>query len=426
MVLRYDQLNKLVLELGEMLTGAQLQDVIMMDSYLFLQFYKKGPVALGLYLQPNEPSLGVIYEEIKKKKPIVKPIVLFLRAHAKNKILKKMWMNEAEGRIVYFRFENSESYCEMSWVLIPRSLNVIVKTEDKSISMKPVKELPPALKMENQPELFDVNNYLDQWVTRFQNPLKLKTASADQTLKKKARNIEKKKLAIEHLDSDLNKLIVPWANIGDFLKTYQSIDVPEDWKLYIQSDASLAQNIQNCFEQAKYQEKKRLALTEKIEHLKSELIALSSEGSEAIVKSQKNEERQSVGSVFMQKAGAKGRKLVLNEQIEAVIGKTAKDNLALLRKAQAWDLWLHLKDYPSAHAIIRRPRGKNVDYLDILKVGEWVLRESKAGLVLEPGDKFEIVVAECRHVKPIKGDKIGRVIYQNEQSYTLKIRSPAK
>jgi hypothetical protein len=422
MVLRYYQLLKLVLELEKILIGAQLQDVMMMDSYLFLQFYKKGPVALGLSYLANEPSIGLIFEELKRKKIIIKPIILFLRAHAKNKILKKIWMNENEGRIVYFRFESSEAYCEMQWVLIPRSVNVIIRIEGKSISMRPTKELPPALKMDDHSEQFNVDNYLDQWLFKFNNPLQSQNTNESQLLKRKERNIEKKKSAIQHLESDLNKFVIPWAEIGDFLKTYQSIDVTEDWKSYILVDAGLASNIQNCFEQAKHQEKKRQSLVEKIEYLKKELFALESESAIEITHSSKNADRQSVGSVFMQKAGAKGRKLILNENSEAVIGKSAKDNLALLRKAQAWDLWIHLKDYPSAHAIIRRPRNKNVNYLDILKVAEWVLRESRARAQIEVGDKYEIVAVECRYVKPIKGDKVGRVIYQNEQNYTLKIK----
>jgi hypothetical protein len=349
-----------------------------------------------------------------------------LRAHAKNKLLKKIWLDENEGRVVHFLLENSESYCEMIWVLIPRALNVIIKTKEKSISLNPIKILPPALKMEDQSKDFDVNTYFDSWVFCYNHPQKVSVVAADVSVKRREKNLEKKKNAIQILESELAKANIPWSSVGDFLKTYQSLEVPEDWVSYINDQVSLSQNIQNCFEQFKYQEKKRSSLNERIIHLQKELDELlveNSEGKNSRIESKVIEEKQkaSVGSLFLQKAAAKGRKLALNVNTEAVIGKSAKDNLALLRKAQAWDLWLLVKDFPGAHAIIRRPRNFNVDYQDLLKVGEWVLRESKLTSSIEPGDKYDIIVAECRYVKPLKGDKLGRVTFQNEKIYTIRI-----
>jgi predicted ribosome quality control (RQC) complex YloA/Tae2 family protein len=185
---------------------------------------------------------------------------------------------------------------------------------------------------------------------------------------------------------------------------------------------SLSQNIQNCFEQAKSQDKKRKSLTEKILHLNKEIAELMSENSTHSRKVDESVHKVSAGSLFLQKAEAKGRKLALNANVEAVVGKSGKDNLALLRKAQAWDLWLHLKDFPGAHAIIRRPRNFNVDYQDLVKVGEWVLRESRLASSVVAGEKYEIIVVECRHVKPIKGDKLGRVSFQNEKIFTIKTK----
>jgi predicted ribosome quality control (RQC) complex YloA/Tae2 family protein len=422
MVLRFDQLQKVVEEINSMLIGTQLQDVMMMENYLFLQFYRKGTMNLGLYLQSNEPALGIIFDELKKKKTIIKPIVLFLRAHAKNKMLKKIWMDEQEGRVVHFLLENSESQCEMIWVMVPRALNVIVKSGEKSISLRPVKVLPPALKMDNQAEGFDVNAYFDSWVYHYEQPLKANQNAVEVIAKRKEKNIEKKKQAIKNLESELAKADIPWKSIGDFLKTYQSLDVPDDWVNHINQQLSLSQNIQDCFDQSKSQEKKRISIREKIMHLNKEVEVLLGEDLQESGKSAEAERKTSVGSQFLQKAAAKGRKLALSTNTEAVVGKSAKDNLALLRKAQAWDLWLHLKDFPGAHAIIRRPRNYNVDHQDLLKVGEWVLRESKLSSSIEPGDKYDIIVVECRYVKPIKGDKLGRVTFQNEKTFTIRIQ----
>jgi predicted ribosome quality control (RQC) complex YloA/Tae2 family protein len=223
--------------------------------------------------------------------------------------------------------------------------------------------------------------------------------------KRKEKNLAKKKQASLILQEELDKTNRPWSDIGDYLKSYQTLEVPAEWSEYINRQLNLAQNIQNCFEQAKSQAKKRLSLEEKLRHLRNEIENLLNPNSVPNISPREKDSKPSMGSLFLQKAEAKGRKLVLNTNVEAVVGKSGKDNLALLRKAQAWDLWVHLKDFPGAHAIIRRPRNANINYQDILKVGEWVLRESKLTNSVESGEKFDI----------------GRVSYQNEKTYTISI-----
>jgi predicted ribosome quality control (RQC) complex YloA/Tae2 family protein len=106
----------------------------------------------------------------------------------------------------------------------------------------------------------------------------------------------------------------------------------------------------------------------------------------------------------------------------AYMGRSAKDNLALLRSAQAWDLWLHLKDYPSAHVIIRRPRGQEISQEEIARTARWLAQEATASKrELRAGDTFEIQFAECRYVRPIKGDRLGRVTVLNPKVLRLKL-----
>ncbi|NJL25746.1 MAG: hypothetical protein HC902_11610 [Calothrix sp. SM1_5_4] len=39
------------------------------------------------------------------------------------------------------------------------------------------------------------------------------------------------------------------------------------------------------------------------------------------------------------------------------------------------------------------------------------------------GERFHVLVAECRHVRPIKGDKLGRVTYRDERVLIYRIPS---
>src|SRR5262249_19127485 len=122
------------------------------------------------------------------------------------------------------------------------------------------------------------------------------------------------------------------------------------------------------------------------------------------------------------KSKIKTRKLDLEGGRLAYMGASAKDNLALLRAAQPWDLWLHLKDYPGAHVILRRLRGKEVPTAEIQRVARWLASETQASKrELRPGDVFEVQVAECRYVRPIKGDRIGRVTVGEHKVLRIKL-----
>jgi predicted ribosome quality control (RQC) complex YloA/Tae2 family protein len=104
------------------------------------------------------------------------------------------------------------------------------------------------------------------------------------------------------------------------------------------------------------------------------------------------------------------------------VGRSSRDNLALLRKARAWDFWLHLKDVPSAHAILQREKNQHLKDQDLNKAGKWLVEQSfRLKKEKYQGQRFEVVFAECRYVRPIKGDKVGRVTYQKGGSFSVQM-----
>lgn len=177
-------------------------------------------------------------------------------------------------------------------------------------------------------------------------------------------------------------------------------------------------NLQNCFKQAKLLRQKRAGTLARSEKLQNEIADLEKDLAKH-PEAQVQQKSESKVSLLLEKTGSKGRRLQLENGLEAVIGKSAADNLAILRRAQAWDLWMHLKDYPGAHAIILRPRGKEVGGETIQKVAEWLIRESLSNQKIQWGSQYGVVVAECRFVRPIKGDRLGRVTYHNPQVYSF-------
>ena len=113
---------------------------------------------------------------------------------------------------------------------------------------------------------------------------------------------------------------------------------------------------------------------------------------------------------------AQGRTLRIRDDLTAVAGKSAADNLKILRKARAWDLWFHMRDYPSSHAVLFRNKSAKVNDKDLFTVAVWFVRNHLGSKAAQhAGEKFSLVVVECRHVKPIKGDKIGRVTFHDER-----------
>ena len=116
------------------------------------------------------------------------------------------------------------------------------------------------------------------------------------------------------------------------------------------------------------------------------------------------------------------RKLVLDEAIglNCWMGKSAADNLRLLRQSKSWDLWIHLKDFPSAYAIIQKNKDQKISDEMLRQSAQWLVKEGSKNKDVD-GLKTTVVIVECRHVRPIKGDKIGRVTYHNAREMLITI-----
>ncbi|MBY0386123.1 DUF814 domain-containing protein, partial [bacterium] len=107
----------------------------------------------------------------------------------------------------------------------------------------------------------------------------------------------------------------------------------------------------------------------------------------------------------------------------AFIGKSAEDNLKILRKSKAWHLWLHIKDLPGSHGIIAFDKSVKVPLEIVREVALWVVEQSLSAKQRESwkGVKCDVIYCECRFVTPIRGDKLGRVTFKNEKAISISI-----
>lgn len=403
------ELEELCLHLEKKMTGAQLQEVWVNDTGLLFQFYLKGLHYLLLDLGQQCPLLldFPVRPAFVKGRP--KPVSLFLNSHGLDLLWKAIVLKPEYGRVLEIHLGNQQKSLVLEVRLIPKQANLILESESKTISWLKPKELDhhtSEVKADARSLEMIRQEYLVQKKAN-------KVTSADPVLqweKQKKKNLDKKIKALESLEvNKASQEEEKWRSLGAWLQ-YPQGECPEESLLVKIKEMPKAQQVQTCFDKAKQIVHKRQGQSERIEILKKEIQELEKQ-------KYKPPSLQKTKKDFMVAAKATGRTLELAVNLKAYLGKSAADNLSLLRKARAWDLWFHLKDYPGAHAIIHQEKGHEVSLAEIQRVAQWVARESLQKKSLDLGQKLAVVVVECRFVRPIKGDRLGRVNYHSEKTF---------
>ena len=457
----------------EILKFGQLQSVWYSEpELLVIEIYTSTVFWLICDLNESTPFLIVVPKnQISLVKSNPKPTVLFLNAHAKGKRLLKMALVEGLGRVVEFIFGSDENHSRVLFELIPKSANLMVELVEnskvqKQISWRRPRERKIQEKIETvfvDVELESVNQY---WIdarigalfsekkdqldsppggskananaNSLTDELSIRNNKAVSELKK---IIEKKQRAIEAIITAAKTMNAEeWYEFGEKIKSIpieELANMQPVGKKIFDPLQSRAKNMEKVFDYAKLIKQKIEGGKKRIEILKSEIekmqTKISSLQSTEITDTEKNSVLKQLGSENMrtqtqvarrQKLQSKGelpktRQIELNDGLRALIGKTAKDNILLLRQARPWDLWIHLKDEASAHGIIFKQKGQSVSDQEIIKVGEWIYRHSKRVEGDISGIRIHISIVECRFVKIIKGDKLGRVSIHKPRNFSF-------
>jgi predicted ribosome quality control (RQC) complex YloA/Tae2 family protein len=417
------ELQTLVNEVTDSLIGAQLQEIVSNDRGLALGFHVQEPCWMILDMNPANPFCLVFRgPNPLKKGPKPKPASLFLNSHAKNLYLRRIEVEAAYGRVLKIELGNTEKTVLLQVILIPKQANLLVQTEGKSIAWEKPRELKPQPEIGELPEPRTLKDIHAEWLAELGGANRPSIDPKMQWEKKKAKDLEKKRKALGEIEKTLgDNVSAVLFDLGNRLKTltpeeFKEPAIPAGDRPFLDLRQNLFVNIQHVFEKAK----QAAAKVEGTEHRKQVLL-------EEIAKLEKLTFEQSTSGKnarprmddLMAKIDAKGRKLHLESGAIVYCGKSAADNLALLRRAKAWDYWLHLKDYPGAHAIIHRTRDQEISLAEIQKAALWVLKESRSSKMLVDGQKYAVVMVECRFVRPIKGDKLGRVNYHSEKQFLV-------
>jgi predicted ribosome quality control (RQC) complex YloA/Tae2 family protein len=431
-------LREFVQSIKPRLLESPLQDVWTDGEVLALEFYsKEGSLWLCVDLQPEHPKLGIFLQKPKlKKNP--KPIVLFLKAHAVPMRLLDLDF-PTEDRVLCLNFGSEHRTAQILMVLIPKFTNLLVSArsprpkqkmgkdlrfDEKNIAWSRPRDLPEAHALDLKPtQKWDWSTALEYsknwWAKTHADgdrppPLGSQPAPGLQN-----KDLQKKQGALAKIEAALptEELIQKWIAFGEWLKWNEqpSIEFQALWDL----KKTNSENRDHAFAMAKNLKRKRLGGVDRLEQLKKEIQKLERQAASggAVLPKTRSQATQ-----VLQKAEAGARTLRLASGLEAVMGKSAKDNLQILRKARGWDLWLHLRDFPSAHAVVFRNKEQKVSDLDLEAVAGWLATQSLSKKMLVVGQDFYALMTECRFVRPVKGQP-GLVNYQNERVFKFRVKS---
>ena len=400
------------------MVGSQLQECLTSQSQakteVGLGFYHRGQTTwLWFDLDPQRPMIVRSIGAPPSRKKTMRPLALFIRSRYLGRRLQSVTADLARGRVLIFCFHRAESEGEAPPIeievrLLPHAPNVIARDGTTSVAENKPKELPEgAFSLPPEAERRTWDEIETAW--RAQGA----KTSTDPEAKRKdwLRALEKKREAVQKMALEIeSKAANPSRDVGEWLKAHGSLEVPDQWASLVDRANSLSWNIENSFRLAKGHDRKLDGSRVRLEKLRSEIASYEAKGPPT----QRTQETER--DSLLLKAEAKGRSLKLAADLDCYIGKSAADNLAILRRAQPFDLWLHLREIPGSHAIIRRARGRVVSDQELAEAGRWVATQSfgKRAASMK-GERFDLLVVECRFVRPIKGDKLGRVNYTHDR-----------
>ncbi len=361
----------------EPLLHSRLQEIELTQHFFSLGFYGGGDLKwIVLDLRPKTSTI-FLGDQKPKGLAIKKPLTLFIAAHIRDKRLLSIRQNEELGRVLDLEFSNQ---ARIQMILIPSQLNILAFHDQKTVAFEKPRELKPQIAMPDQ-TLRSPQDIFNEW------------KAAQKAIAKPQVAEDKNARAIAKVRAELDKKTSqPFRELGQFLVEHQTLDVPLHLQSFIDKTKTLSENIQNVFFKAKQVEQK----LERTQSRLKELLVNKPVEQKKILKSAQN---------------FKARTLHMDDQLELRVGKSAKDNLTLLRQARSWDYWIHLKDVPSSHAILFRSKNRTITDKEFFTAAMFLLKNMN-----KKYDRVEVLIAECRFVRPIKGDKLGRVTHHNART----------
>jgi predicted ribosome quality control (RQC) complex YloA/Tae2 family protein len=101
---------------------------------------------------------------------------------------------------------------------------------------------------------------------------------------------------------------------------------------------------------------------------------------------------------------------------EIWVGKSAKSNDEILRLAHKNDLWMHARDAPGSHILVRHKAGKTTPNPVLERAAALAAFHSKA----RTEGLCPVMVTERKYVRKRKGMAAGQVFVEREKTLLVK------
>lgn len=408
----FAEFDELVLE-AQKFVGARLESVLIDNDILLLSLSRReGACSLVIDVRHRVPFFILSERHMPALTKQIKPIVLFLRAHAIGLKLISVRRNLEYGRLIEFSFGSDNNKLILEAHLFPQGKNIKVRHEDLEICLKKPQELSKVQAQNTTYEKRSINELYSEWLEQFANVPHRKQGHDPQLGLEQA--LEKKRAGIGKLVENRKVLAESlWPEFAEWLNRERTEQVLKKYSDMYDHKKTVVQNIERAFVESKKIKTKLMHLDERLSKLQAEYDSLKAGKTAVAPHSQRK--------VDSPLAGAKGRTREFDDNIRAYIGKSGTDNLKLLRQSKPWYVWVHAKDWPSAHAIIAFNKGQPLPNAVLRDVCLWVLKETISDKQWQSwlGIKVDFLYTERRFLQAVKGDHHGRVRYSEAKTITL-------
>lgn len=398
----------------DFLIGSQLQDFSIEDKDLILLFYAGKPRVLRLSLK--SPPVFFLEPDVFKLNADSRtvPMALFLSRHFLRKEVTEVRSLDEWGRRfeIYFESKDEKPFF-MDVTLVPGFQNIGLFAADKRIHWQKPRALSETF-LETKGEVAEfrsLDKIREQWYD--ESKLSAKAPIEKDWKQEIGKVIQKKTEAIQKIrqQAEDNEMTAQqFYRIGELLK-YKSHEDLDD------SDKVISKGLEReqLFKKGKALIAKKVGMTQRLRILESEIESLSLNLNSPKPPASKH------NTSISGKVAVETRKLEVDKSLSLYMGKNAKDNVQLLKSSQPYELWFHLKDYPSAYAITRRNKSTPVDHAELVKMSTWFAKECFKNKKEKSPTHIEVIYTECRFVKLLKGDRLGRVTYTNTKTIRVTI-----
>ena len=226
----------------------------------------------------------------------------------------------------------------------------------------------------------------------------------------------------------------------------EGVDDPPRMSIELDPTKSAVENAQAYFDEYKRTGRANIAVRSRLQRVKAELATLEQWRADLLLAEDRSEidavheallesgwTGRTGGRNVGQDDGRKKRRrsprsasprgplrLVSDDGLTILVGRNSRQNeVVTFSKAVRSDLWLHVREAPGAHVIIKRA-GRDVPEQTIMEaaaIAAWYSRERDRPSVA-------VAVTEVKHVSRMRGGGPGMVNYRNERTVNVAPRSP--